>query len=189
MTDYLARPEEQEDALLEQAKCLEQALYALTAAGAEKIPQATADAGEDLGDHRGKGLFPVGERSRSDTQGLQLSVSQAWEERQKREDEPALLGQLKQMDRAWEQARGRMEPADNPGQLHAGTRKWAQAGWEEAARGSSGTAAVSGQGQSPYAAAQTRLPAPTGGEPTWAEQTDRAFRRDSRRYDGGFYLY
>lgn len=23
----------------------------------------------------------------------------------------------------------------------------------------------------------------------WAEQADRAFRRDSRRYDGGFYLY
>ena len=52
MTDYLARPEEQEEALLEQAKRLEQALYALTAAGAENIPQATADAGEDLGDHR-----------------------------------------------------------------------------------------------------------------------------------------
>ena len=25
--------------------------------------------------------------------------------------------------------------------------------------------------------------------PGWAEQADRAFRRDSRRYDGGFYLY
>ena len=29
----------------------------------------------------------------------------------------------------------------------------------------------------------------SGGEPGWAEQADRAFRRDSRRYDGGFYLY
>lgn len=28
-----------------------------------------------------------------------------------------------------------------------------------------------------------------GGELAWAEQADRAFRRDSRRYDGGFYLY
>lgn len=28
-----------------------------------------------------------------------------------------------------------------------------------------------------------------GGEQDWAELTDRAFRRDSRRYDGGFYLY
>lgn len=27
------------------------------------------------------------------------------------------------------------------------------------------------------------------GEMRWAEQADRAFRRDSRRYDGGFYLY
>ena len=29
----------------------------------------------------------------------------------------------------------------------------------------------------------------SSGELTWAEQADRAFRRDSRRYDGGFYLY
>ena len=28
-----------------------------------------------------------------------------------------------------------------------------------------------------------------GGERSWAEQTDRIFRRDSRRYDGGFTLY
>lgn len=28
-----------------------------------------------------------------------------------------------------------------------------------------------------------------GGTPSWAEQADRMFRRDSRRYDGGFYLY
>lgn len=29
----------------------------------------------------------------------------------------------------------------------------------------------------------------SGGEAGWAERTDRVFRRDSRRYDGGFYLY
>ena len=28
-----------------------------------------------------------------------------------------------------------------------------------------------------------------GGTQSWAEQADRMFRRDSRRYDGGFYLY
>lgn len=28
-----------------------------------------------------------------------------------------------------------------------------------------------------------------GGAQSWAEQADRMFRRDSRRYDGGFYLY
>lgn len=34
------------------------------------------------------------------------------------------------------------------------------------------------------------LPAAPGlGELEWAERADRAFRRDSRRYDGGFYLY
>ena len=47
-----------------------------------------------------------------------------------------------------------------------------------------------------------QLPAPAGpagqltggslgrpGGQGWAEQADRIFRRDSRRYDGGFYLY
>ena len=29
----------------------------------------------------------------------------------------------------------------------------------------------------------------SGGGLDWAQQADRAFRRDSRRYDGGFYLY
>lgn len=44
---------------------------------------------------------------------------------------------------------------------------------------------------------RTRIPAeetissvPSASEEMrWAEQADRAFRRDSRRYDGGFYLY
>ena len=31
--------------------------------------------------------------------------------------------------------------------------------------------------------------APAVDEARWAEWADRAFRRDSRRYDGGFYLY
>ena len=29
----------------------------------------------------------------------------------------------------------------------------------------------------------------SGREGDWVEQADQAFRRDSRRYDGGFYLY
>ena len=33
------------------------------------------------------------------------------------------------------------------------------------------------------------LDGPPVGELQWAERADRAFRRDSRRYDGGFYLY
>lgn len=51
------------------------------------------------------------------------------------------------------------------------------AGLPEAA---GGTALRSGPG------ARAQLP---GGAADWAEQVDLAFRRDSRRYDGGFYLY
>lgn len=38
-----------------------------------------------------------------------------------------------------------------------------------------------------WEAAESRPSAGEGRD--WAEQADRAFRRDSRRYDGGFYLY
>jgi hypothetical protein len=39
-------------------------------------------------------------------------------------------------------------------------------------------------------AEETGTAAPSAqGDMRWAEQADRAFRRDSRRYDGGFYLY
>lgn len=49
----------------------------------------------------------------------------------------------------------------------------------------------------PGGTAEARTPAgetgasavPMSEETRWAEQADRAFRRDSRRYDGGFYLY
>ena len=37
--------------------------------------------------------------------------------------------------------------------------------------------------------AAARADSSYGGAPSWAEQADRMFRRDSRRYDGGFYLY
>lgn len=51
--------------------------------------------------------------------------------------------------------------------------------------GSAGTAGQSREGEG-----RSALPLSVPGEELdWAEQADRVFRRDSRRYDGGFYLY
>ena len=47
-----------------------------------------------------------------------------------------------------------------------------------------------GEAQAWTPAEETGPSAPSAsGEMRWAERADRAFRRDSRRYDGGFYLY
>ena len=50
-----------------------------------------------------------------------------------------------------------------------------------------GVPPMDGKISSRWEAAESRPLA--GGGRDWAEQADRAFRRDSRRYDGGFYLY
>ena len=67
-----------------------------------------------------------------------------------------------------------------------------------AGAGSASGRALPGEGWEPdwgrAAAGAGGLPYGRGGpgaweETRWAEQADRVFRRDSRRYDGGFYLY
>lgn len=106
----------------------------------------------------------------------------------------ALLEQLERLERAaalpeaearrsaargrsvWEQGAGnRLNGPLSP--LSAPDGVTAPAGLPEAAEG---VALRSGPG------ARAQFP---GGAADWAEQVDLAFRRDSRRYDGGFYLY
>lgn len=58
------------------------------------------------------------------------------------------------------------------GPVRGGPSDWNEAGWEEAVR------------ESPF----VRGTGPRGRE-DMAEEIDRAFQRDARRYDGGFFLY
>lgn len=55
-----------------------------------------------------------------------------------------------------------------------------------AAQGEISAPASSGPGSGQI---EVRLPVRGMDEQSWAERADRIFRRDSRRYDGGFYLY
>lgn len=104
----------------------------------------------------------------------------------KPKDGSVLAAQLKQMDRA------AAVPA-------AGEQKGAEAagrrgGYPVSPGGSRpGTvypqaAGTPVEAQAPFERNAAVRPSP-GGDLGWAERTDRAFRRDSRRYDGGFYLY
>ena len=87
---------------------------------------------------------------------------------------------------------GRLERAASaPALLQAGAVRTAGPGFDPlpAVRtggglgptGSAGEAWRGGGGLEGYAAPEEEL--------RWAERADRVFRRDSRRYDGGFYLF
>ena len=92
-----------------------------------------------------------------------------------------LTAQLERLDRAVSASAG--------GTLRHGKReKW----WDEVCR-PAGLKTETGFVSGPDLPGEGRLGAErrfaSSRGPDWVEQADRAFRRDSRRYDGGFYLY
>lgn len=117
-------------------------------------------------------------------------------DRPERRTAPALLRQLERLERAAAVSVG-------------GAAPWRRAGGEMAGResvslpgpaGFAGVMAGAGRGWAPggglerpgslSAGAEREWPgALSAGELRWAERADRVFRRDSRRYDGGFYLF
>ena len=119
----------------------------------------------------------------------QTQVDTAWEEGQEREETFPLLEQLRRLES--------VQVLPQAAQSRAGTRAvsagrrnaWNGLEWGEGLTGVAGEMPSLPQGRENPA---FRLPgggASPGGEAGWAEQADRVFRRDSRRYDGGFYLY
>lgn len=92
-----------------------------------------------------------------------------------------LTVQLERLDRAVSASAG--------GTLRRGKREK----WGDEVRRPAGLKAAAGFVPGPDLPGEVRLGAEgrfaSGGGPDWVEQADRAFRRDSRRYDGGFYLY
>ena len=99
------------------------------------------------------------------------------------EEEPegasSLLEQVLLLERAAPVSAGTIPEGRSTGGQSARAPSAARAGYPDAS-GAPGTAPAAGIGL------EFSLP---GGGPDWAEQADRVFRRDSRRYDGGFYLY
>ncbi len=96
----------------------------------------------------------------------------------KGEDQPALAVQLERLDRTAPVTGGGSERRD----VHPASLSGLQlAAYPQMAGGAGERPDVSDGHPAAFAL--------SGGEAGWAERTDRVFRRDSRRYDGGFYLY
>lgn len=192
MTDYLEWPEEQENALLEQAKRLEQVLSALIfrEEGGTEGTSARFENREERGER------PPWETKNTEEAALfqekreeQASLSQVWTAGQT-EPELPLLEQLRQLDRAWSQTEESAQTGTKEPFLRSGGK---MATWSEAepgaGRGEHLENFLSRAGRESDSRSGGREPMQSCGELTWAEQADRAFRRDSRRYDSGFYLY
>ena len=183
MTDYLEGTEKQENALLEQAKRLERALAALAVRG---NGEGSEHAAEQL-EHREEGWSGGEEADRGLAEDFLLSQVQ----QQDKQQQLPLLGQLRQMDGTW----GRMEEPGGMGWKEPASRTaertpgWNPSDLPAAGRLSAAAALLPETQRESYPVSRQRPPLPSGGGLTWAEQADRAFRRDSRRYDSGFYLY
>ena len=174
--------------------------------GAEDRPrerdEATGDGGEETGERETSALSPDGGRRRVPGPRLWGESPKApgrgrlGEEREPA-GEPLPLGErLARLDRAVRLADGALRgDGTRPGgegrpALHTPGRGAGAGGTAE--RTAPGAGLEPGWGRA--AAGEGGLPYGRGGpgaweETRWAEQADRVFRRDSRRYDGGFYLY
>ena len=215
MTDYLELTwPGQEDALLEQTRRLERALSRLIAGGqpepegpgAESRSRARerpAGAGtEGVGEAEAELLSPDGSRRRTPGPRLErMDPDAPWPGRAEGEGDPEreslpLETQLTRLDRAVRWADGSIRSGGmEPGRSARPAPRRPGGG---AGAGSASGRALPGEGWEPdrgrAAAGAGGLPYGRGGpgaweETRWAEQADRVFRRDSRRYDGGFYLY
>ena len=195
MTDYLEQPEKQENALLEQAKRLEQALSALALRGET---ETGAEGAFDWFENRENG----GESPTWIRQSLDETLLAAAGEREPSRSQPPAQGQREQVEFPLLAQLQKIDRAlDGPGEgAVTGTEERdlrsakQAAGWSQAEPGAvrgrfnqGDVLPQTGRGENFYPGG--RKPLQSSGDLTWAEQTDRAFRRDSRRYDGGFYLY
>lgn len=215
MTDYLELTwPGQEDALLEQTRRLERVLSRLIAGGQpepegpeeenrSRARERPAGAGtEGAGEAEAGLLSPDGSRRRTPGPRLERMDPDApgpgraeGEGDPERESLP-LEVQLTRLDRAVRVADGPLRSglSGAGGDVHPARRSPGG----KAGAGSAPGRALPGEGWEPdwgrAAAGEGGLPYGRGGpgaweETRWAEQADRVFRRDSRRYDGGFYLY
>lgn len=200
MTDYLEELLDQAGALLEQVRRLERSKAGREALAEEAEELSACSAPEGCaavpGPAEGAGFAPeTASRRREAVSGpgaetVGESSSAGWQAapdapggasaplEERRRSAAPLREQLERLDRAAAASRQAAEEPRREGEqgisLSGPGRNFA--GWPEGAEET--RPGMTGPGYSE-----------AGGEQDWAELTDRAFRRDSRRYDGGFYLY
>lgn len=215
MTDYLEALLEHTDVLLEQVRRLERSggqtgpaspaqpsppprrerdIPSWQTTGAPELPSLgewTAAKGRDARQSRARRAHTLlAEEEDAGREPGEIPVSPLAISPEREETVPPLLNQLKRLERTGVLPPGTASPGPEGGTSLRQERTWSPpfsstfpsgAGYPDAAvspapdqRGSPGL------GESGT---------PPDGALGWAEQADRVFRRDSRRYDGGFYLY
>ena len=204
LPDYLEELLDNAAALLEQVKLLERELSGLMPGARameaeEYAPAAGAETGRGETYSKSSALMDVFEERQEVSRIKNLVYEADRAENQVEEpvfprrerEEPEKLPQSGASSPLLEQL-GRLERAASaPALLQAGAVRTAGPGFDPlpAVRtggglgptGSAGEAWRGGGGLEGYAAPEEEL--------RWAERADRVFRRDSRRYDGGFYLF
>jgi len=208
LTDYLEELLEHAEALLEQVKRLDQGLPGPEGRRAGETEQVSpAGEGEAV-----RGAEPAGRPA--DEEAEEDAVRAADRDRPAyREERPGEPGPAPEGDRAPEVPRrvrtpleaeeGETSPLlDQLQRLERAQVRPGQAGPDR--ERSAGFSLPSGAGPLPQAGpvlpdapdvpgtgqgGSLQSAASAAEELRWAERADRAFRRDSRRYDGGFYLY
>lgn len=179
-------PEESEqkeavDNLKERVDRMEKVAYDLEA-GSEEQGEELEQIVNRPGTEGDNSLNTVGHPERAEEPGGAEAVPEELrtnEEKAAKNSSP-LAARLEELDRA-------------VSALAAGTpeRQAVSPGFRSGVRISAGYPGITGTaGQSREGEGRSALPLSLPGEELdWAERADRVFRRDSRRYDGGFYLY
>ena len=198
MVDYLEQSLERTEALLEEVRRLERGLSALTAAPGGEAPPSGGEedseqkeAGREDGAETGRAVadpvlegipspLPSYAGERSDAASEEEGENQAGG--LKKSETPALLRQMKRLERAEAVPAGEAFRRWRAGAETSGGYPVSLPGSRAASL--PGAAVGAGSGQNAVLSG-----APSADEVRWVERADRVFRRDSRRYDGGFYLY
>ena len=214
MIDYLQLPEGEGELLLEQLRRLSDLL-----AGGKRRRQEREETSQGEPGETGPGGSVPGTQEREEASwggvpgegtpprslSLREEESRDWLESEQ-EDVP-VLEEMKRLEEAAQQASllalGYPQGTGNGGGAGEGrlglrplslSKSGQSRGWETALTGE-GWGRWAGTGEVPGLSASSAWKAGGGSGPDWGEETvqaqrlDRAFRRDSRRYDGGFFLY
>lgn len=190
MTDYLEEELERARALLEEVRRLERSVPGRAVAEKDaEDPRRDGEAPEMAGASEkerdaGSGAGGPGQAERG-------AAAEAGAETERRS--LPILEELNRLERAasaWNVLRTERRGPGEAGTERGGVRggyPWALPGPERDGPLSGG---AGGEGRDwNWNGVPVRGAAPAVDETRWAEWADRAFRRDSRRYDGGFYLY
>ena len=205
MTDYLEEQEEQAEALEENLARLEGALAALGLGAPEKASEAAEESAAPA--------FLPGSQTAAETETA-LSQARDWEKEEegenqlsspKGEESPPLLEQAGALEAALagldilragtgeESAFAGLWRGAVVGREETWTQRESrqQEHWPDRPLSRNGSADLQGLSSD----GETRPGSPRSGAAAWDRETeearrmDRIFRRDSRRYDGGFFLY